>query len=77
MSTAIDTNCEIAPCVFEFAKLSGVSEELPRVLAMTQEVFPGSSIRAELEDDPELGDRHITVVVERHVMSVKDLFTAH
>ncbi len=52
----------------------GVRAELPRVIAMTQAVFPGDAMRIEIDDDPEVPeDRHLVIVVRSTVVSVDQL----
>ena len=56
------------------AEQLGVRAELPRVIAMTQAVFPGDAVRVEIDDDPEVSeDSHLAIVVRSTVASVDQL----
>lgn len=76
MNADLQTPDFVSVEVLQFAEANGVSEELPRVVAMTHEVFPGDAVRLEIEDDPEFFDRHITVFVQAQMDSVSDLVAA-
>lgn len=65
---------DIAPEIVTAADQLGVRAELPQVLAMTQDVFPGNSWHVEIDDDPELpNDRHLAIVVRTNFRTVDEL----
>ena len=73
-AASIPTAPEISSEVVSVADQLGVRAELPRVIAMTQSVFPGDSVRVEIDDDPEVpNDRHLAIVVRATVDSVDQL----
>ena len=77
MSTTIVSAIDIPPEIAEVAMQLGVSAELPHVLAMTQEVFPGDPWWVEIDDDPEIkNDRHLAIVVKPSIGDVDDLVKA-
>ncbi len=75
MSVAsIPNSAEISSEVASLAEQLGVRAELPRVVAMTQAVFPGDAVRVEIDDDPEVpDDRHLAIVVRASLESVDQL----
>lgn len=74
ISTSIPQSEDIAPEIATVAEQLGVRNELPQVMAMTQEVFPGSLCRVEIDDDPEIpNDRHLALVVRTSFPSVDEL----
>ncbi len=74
MSTASLPNPCVSSEIDVLAEQLGVRAELPRVIAMTQAVFPGDAIRVEIDDDPEVPtDRHLAIVVRSTVASVDQL----
>lgn len=65
---------EISSQVAEVAQQLGVHTQLPRVIAMTQSVFPGDPWRVEIDEDPEIAnDIHLAIVVETRIGSVDEL----
>ncbi len=73
-STLNPPSPEIAPEIATVAEQLGVRAELPHVIAMTQDVFPGNSWRVEIDDDPEIpDDRHLAIVVRTSFRSVDEL----
>ena len=75
MKSTLNPTCpEIAPEIATAAEQLGVRAELPQVIAMTQDVFPGNSWRVEIDDDPEIpDDRHLAIVVRTSFRSVDEL----
>ena len=68
------TSAGISSEVVSLAEQLGVRAELPRVIAMTQAVFPGDAVRVEIDGDPEVADdRHLAIVVRATVDSVDQL----
>lgn len=64
---------ELSAEIMQVAKDFGVVEELHRVLAMTQRLFPDYSMRVEIDDDPEIAnDRHLLIVVQDRIADVKE-----
>ena len=73
-AASIPTSAAISSEVVSVAEQLGVRAELPRVIAMTQAVFPGDAVRVEIDDDPEVADdRHLAIVVRATVDSVDQL----
>lgn len=75
MKSTLNPPCpEIAPEIATAAEQLGVRAELPQVIAMTQDVFPGNSWRVEIDDDPEIpDDRQLAIVVRTSFRSVDEL----
>lgn len=64
----------VSPEIDAIAEQLGVRNELPRVIAMTQMVFPGTPWRVQIDDDPELPeDRHLAIVVQTQIPNVDEL----
>ena len=76
MSSLLQPVVDLPIDVIQFAEASGLNAELQHVVAMTHDVFPGDSIRLEIEDDPEIADRHITIFVAAHADSAEKLVAA-
>src|ERR1700730_8203188 len=67
----------IPPEVRAFAAEQKVEQYLPRVVELTQDTFPGTTISVALEVDPEIpDDRHITVFARGVAMSVEEAVEA-
>ena len=74
ISTLMPPCEEFAPEIATAAEQLGVRAELPRVIAMTQDVFPGNSWHVEIDNDPEIpDDRHLAIVVRTSFRSVDEL----
>lgn len=68
---------ELSAEVAQVAKDFGVVEELHRVLAMTQRLFPDCPMRVEIDDDPEIAnDRHLAIVVQDRIADVEEALAA-
>lgn len=68
---------EVSAEIMQVAKDFGVVEELHRVLAMTQRLFPDYPMRVEIDDDPEIAnDRHLAIVVQDQISDVADALAA-
>lgn len=68
---------EISAEIEQIAAQLGVSGELPRVLAMTQALFPNCPLHVEVEDDPEIAnDRHLVIVVRDRIADVRHALAA-
>ena len=73
-AASIPTSARISSEAVSLAEQLGVRAELPRVIAMTQAVFPGDVVRVEIDDDPEVADdRHLAIVVQASLESVDQL----
>ncbi len=74
MIEAVSLPADISPQVAEIAQQLGVQTQLPRVIAMTQAVFPGDRWRVEIDEDPEIADEiHLAIIVETQLGSVDEL----
>ena len=73
-TTSIVPCASVSPEIATAAEQLGVRAELPQVIAMTQDVFPGNPWRVEIDDDPEIpDDRHLAIVVRTNFHSVDEL----
>lgn len=62
VSSGIDLSDEVV----QFAKLRGVSDQLPRVLEMTRSLFPEARYEVEIYEDHDLPDDVFLAIVVRH-----------
>lgn len=65
MTVATVPNISISPDVDSLAEQLGVRAELPAVMAMTRQIFPGSRATVEIEIDPEIANYVKLVIVVR------------
>ena len=76
-TTTLPEVLELSAEVVQVAKDFGVLEELHRVLAMTQRLFPDCPTHVEIDDDPEIAnDRHLAIVVRDQISDVDEAVTA-
>ena len=63
--------------VQEMAERLGAAADLPNVVMLTQNVFPGDSVRVEVDTDPDLVDDHSLAVIVRTSLDLRRALEAH
>jgi hypothetical protein len=72
---ATRSEIEFTPDVQQLAARLGVAAELPKVLEMTQDVFPDAAVEVAVEEDPEIADEVcLAIVVRTNVADGRELF---
>ena len=64
----VPSDIELSADVVQLAAQLGVTEYLPKVLEMTQSVFPDDQLEVEVYQDHELADEWCILVVVRHAI---------
>lgn len=66
---------ELSSDILQLAARLGVSAELPKVLEMTRDVFPGVQVEVAIEEDPEIADEVcLAIVVRTEIKDAHELF---
>ena len=74
-ASLVPDEVELSADVLQLAARLGVSAELPRVLEMTREVFPGARLGVAIDEDPEIADEVcLAIVVRTDIKDAHELY---
>ncbi len=74
-TSVVPSDIELTADVVQLAATLGVSAYVPKVLEMTQSVFPDAVLEVEKEHDPEIADEVCLAIVVRNSMDdARELF---
>lgn len=67
-TSLVPSEIELRADVVQLAAKLGVTAYLPKVLEMTQSVFPDARLEVEVEEDPEIADEVCLAIVVRNTI---------
>lgn len=65
-TSLVPSEIELTADIMQLAAKLGVSAYLPKVLAMTQSVFPDARLNVDIEHDPEIADEVCLAIIVRN-----------